>query len=121
MKNNRFVTRSNRAIVVRILTATLLLAVMTTMMAAPTFATGLQDHQIFKGGMSLLKDLMTVATIACPIIGGLAAVFFLIRRSMADEQDGKMWMKRVYTAVACGVGGALVTGVIALGASYFSG
>ena len=38
---------------------------------------------------------------------------------MSDEQDGKMWNKRMFVAIICGVGGALVSGVISTIASYY--
>ncbi len=86
----------------------------------PGSAAGLQGSTVYQGIMSLLNDLMSAAMILCPVVGAIAAVYFLIRRSMADEQDGKMWNKRVFTAIICGVAGALVTGAIALLTSYFS-
>lgn len=102
----------------QILSAAFAVSAFITAMISPTYAASLQSSQMYIGFMQFLNDLMTVAMIACPVIGGLAAVVFLARRSMADEQDGKMWMKRVYQAVACGIGGGLVTGIIALITSY---
>lgn len=82
-------------------------------------ATGLIDSTLFKGAMNLLNDATTAATLACPILAGLCAIVFVARRSMADEQDGKLWSKRITIAITCGVGGMLVSGVIALLTSYF--
>lgn len=112
MKNNQITKRLSRLCVVVILLA---------VMVIPASAAGLNDSDIYTGTMNLLADLMLAATIACPTVGGLAAVVFLLRRSMADAQDGKMWMNRVVIAVACGVGGGLVTGLISLIASYYAG
>lgn len=83
-------------------------------------ANGLQQSAIYAGLQNMLNDAMTVATILCPVFGGLAAVVFLIRRSMSDEQDGKMWNKRIITAIACGVGGGLISAIILLISSYFN-
>lgn len=96
------------------------LAVTMLLMATPASATGLQGSTIYTGTMQLLADLMLWATIACPVIGGLAAVVFAIRRGMADSQDGREWNKRIVTAIVCGVGGGLITGIISLIASYYA-
>lgn len=71
------------------------------------------------GTRQLLQDVMNFAVIICPIAGGLAAIVCLIRKAMSDEQDGKMWNKRMFVAIICGVGGALVSGVISTIASYY--
>lgn len=78
--------------------------------ASSTLATGTQR---------LLHDVMNYLVIICPITGALMAVYFLIRRGVADEQDGKMWTKRIFVSIGCGVGGALVSGIISMLASYY--
>ena len=40
---------------------------------------------------------------------------------MADEQDGKMWQRRITNAIIWGVGGGLIAGIIALVSSYYTG
>ena len=82
-------------------------------------AGGLQGSNLYTGAMALVNDITTGLTVLCPLVGGAAALVFVIRRSMADEQDGKMWSKRITTAVICGVAGMLVSGLIALLTSYF--
>lgn len=71
------------------------------------------------GTKQLLQDVMNFAVIICPIAGGLAAIVCLIRKAMSDEQDGKMWKRRIAIAIICGAGGALVSGVISTIASYY--
>ena len=95
--------------------ATLLPMVMST----PVFADNISSSTIGVGITNLLNDLSTYVVILSPTVGGLAAVYFVIRRGMADEQDGKLWEKRIRTAVICGVAGALIGGIIKLIASYF--
>lgn len=82
-------------------------------------AGGFESSPLATGTKQLIQDIMGYTVVLCPTAGGLAAVYFLIRRAIADEQDGKMWMKRVAVAIGCGVGGALVSGVISLLASYY--
>lgn len=89
--------------------------------AIPASAAGLTDSTVFKGTFTLVADLTTWAMLLCPLIGGLAALYFVIRRSMADAQDGKMWTNRIWIAIACGVGGSLVSGLISIIAGYFEG
>lgn len=82
-------------------------------------AGGFESSQLANGTKQLIQDVMNWLVIICPVAGGAAGVTFLIRKSIADEQDGKMWMKRFWVAVACGVGGALVSGIISMLASYY--
>ena len=89
------------------------------LLATPVNAAGLQSSAIYTGFVNLLNDLTTALMVVCPISGTVAALYFMIRRSMADEQDGKMWTKRITTAIICGVGGMLVSGLISLLTSYF--
>lgn len=77
------------------------------------------SSKIATGTKALVNDLSTWATALCPTVGGLCAVFFIIRMSMSDEQDKKMWKHRATTAVICGVAGMLVSGIIALLSSYY--
>lgn len=87
----------------------------------PAFAAGgLLDSTLATGLKNLLNDVSSFLVILSPVFGGAAAVYFLIRRSMADEQDGKLWEKRIKNAIICGAGGMLVSGVIALVTSYFT-
>lgn len=107
----------------KFLTLVACLSILVTTTICPAYAADttskLQSSNIYTGFMAFLNEAMTVAMIASPIIAGLVAVVFLIRRSMADEQDGKMWNKRIITSIICGVAGSLVTGFIALLTSYF--
>ena len=88
-------------------------------MAVPASATGLGASNIVTGTTQLIADIMSVVTVLCPTICGLFAIGFAIRRGMSDEQDGKMWNRRIVTAIVCGVGGGLLSGLISLIASYY--
>lgn len=102
-----------------LLTGLLLIAALTVPAAAAETGGGLTGSTLYTGTMQLVNDIGTVVTIACPVICGVVAIVFAIRRSMADEQEGKMWMKRIITAIACGVGGGLIAGIITLISSYY--
>ena len=90
-------------------------------LAVPASATALEESQIYKGSLQLFSDFMSALTVFCPIVCGVFGIYFLIRRGMADEQDGKIWTRRITTAVICGVGGMLIAGLIALVSSYYAG
>lgn len=88
-------------------------------MTVPARADNLVNSAVGTGVKNLLNDLSSYMMIIGPIVGGGAAVYFLIRRSMADEQDGKMWSRRIWIAILCGVAVLLVSGIISLISSYF--
>lgn len=90
-----------------------------TAMPLAASANNLTASSIGTGIQNLVGDLSGLLLILCPSIGAIAAIYFLIRRSMADEQDGKMWTKRITISVICGFAGMLVSGLIALISSYF--
>lgn len=83
-------------------------------------AGGFADSKIATGTMAIFTDVAAWLTILCPVAGGLFALYFFIRRGMADETDGKQWTKRITTAIICGVAGGLVSGFIALISSYYA-
>ena len=81
-------------------------------------ANTLMDSEIGKG-IKNLTDISGALVILSPIIGGCGVAYFIIRRGMADEQEGKMWSNRSKIAAICGVGGMLGSAIINLLASYF--
>ena len=89
------------------------------LLTMPVLADNISDSQVGQGVKNLFSDLSTWLVILSPIVAGSMAVYFVIRRSMADEQDGKLWEKRIKTSIVCGVAGALIGGIIKLIASYF--
>lgn len=82
-------------------------------------ATGLAESTLGVGLKSLISDIGTYVLVLGPLVCVATAGIFLLCRSAADETDGKMWTKRIKTAVVCGVGVGLVGGVIKLISSYF--
>lgn len=100
-------------------TVLLLALLLPAVLVTPAFAGGLADSTLGAGLKNLINDVFLYLTILCPLAGGLMAVYFVIRWSMSDEQDGKLWEKRIKTAIICGVGGCLVSGIITLISSYF--
>lgn len=110
MKENKL----NRMIA-RFLTSLSLFVIFTQMASATT----LQSSQFYKGTVNLINQATSALTILCPMVGGVCAIYFAIRRQMADEQDKKTWYNRIVGAIGWGVGGCLLSGVITLIASYY--
>lgn len=110
MKENK-ITR----IISRFFTSLTLLVFFTQMASADT----LQSSKFYTGTVTLINQATSALTILCPMVGGLFAIYFAIRRQMADEQDKKIWYNRIVGAIGWGVGGCLVSGVITLIASYY--
>lgn len=81
--------------------------------------TKLENSDFYKGLLELLQDLSLAVTFIGPAICIICAGVFLARRSMADEQEGKMWNKRIATALICAVSIGLVSGIVTLIVSYF--
>lgn len=66
------------------------------------------------GLKSFIGDVQGFLLIMAPTAAVCCSVFFAIRRSAADEQEGKMWTKRIITAwIGCAVA-LLSTGILEL-------
>lgn len=95
-------------------------ATLACLLSSAASANNLTESTLGQGVQNMINDATTGLLILCPLVGGLCAVGFLICRGMADEDtDAKRWNKRIKVAICCAVGGALVSGVIKLVASYF--
>lgn len=116
MKANHKINRPGRTV------RSIGLAILTAVcMAGSCFATGggFAESKLATGTLNLANDVSSWLCMLGPVVGGLYAVYYLIRRSMADETDGKMWTKRAWTAGIIGVGVLLVSGIIALLTGYY--
>lgn len=71
------------------------------------------------GTKKLLNDVMSWLQILAPIAGALFVVYFAIRKGGAEEQDQKMWQKRINTAIICVVIAELASTIINLISSYY--
>ncbi|MBQ9168518.1 MAG: hypothetical protein IJX67_08955 [Oscillospiraceae bacterium] len=90
-------------------------------MISPAYAvTKLEGSAFYKGLMELLQDVSLAVTFAGPSICIICAGVFFARKSMADEQDGKLWNKRIVNSLICAVAIGLVAGLVTLITSYFN-
>lgn len=80
---------------------------------------GIAGSDIGRGITNLIQDATVfIGAVGCTI-SVLAAIGFFAARSMADEQDGKMWNKRIKGAIICAVAIPLVAAFVNLLSSYF--
>lgn len=104
----------------RVIRSLLPVLVAVILLTHPAAAAGIASSKFGTGTKKLISDVSTYLTILCPIAGTAAAVYCAIRRGMAmDEAAGKMWEGRIKTAIICGVGGCLASGIIAAVSSYY--
>jgi phosphate/sulfate permease len=92
------------------------------MAATPTKAPAantIQGSTLGSGLINMTNDATTFLLILSPIVGALFALYFLIRKNAADEQDQKQWNKRLINTGICTVGAVLVTALITLVTGYF--
>lgn len=104
----------------KILSIFLIVVLLLNVLAIGVCASPVSDSDLAKGTEKLIADLTVWAIIVCVAVAGCAAVYCFIRKSMADEQDQVRWNKRIVTAIVCGVGGSVITGVISLILSYYT-
>lgn len=98
---------------------TSLAAAFTSLLTTNACAANLAGSQLGSGITKMINDAANYLTVLGPVVACVAAIYFFIRRSMADEQDGKTWNRRIIVSIICGVAVALVSGIISLVSSYF--
>lgn len=84
-------------------------------------ANGIASSTLGTGTKNLLNDIASFLVVLSPVGGGIGAGYNLIRRSLSDEQNGVKYKNQALISVGCGVAGILVSGVIAVIASYYQG
>ncbi len=89
------------------------------MKPAIVHANSIESSNLGKGLKNLFNDASAYLLVLSPIIGGLFALYFLIRKNAADEQDQKQWNKRLIITGICVVGAVLVSGTINVITGYF--
>jgi purine-cytosine permease-like protein len=81
---------------------------------------GFQGSILATGTERLLNDVSTWLMIIAPIAGVAACIYFLIRRSAADEQDQKMWTKRITGALIAVIAAEIVGAMMKVFLGYYS-
>lgn len=82
-------------------------------------ANSIETSTLGKGLKKFFNDASSYMLILSPIIGGLFATYFFIRKNAADEQDQKQWNKRLIVTGVCVIGAVVVSGTINVITGYF--
>jgi formate hydrogenlyase subunit 3/multisubunit Na+/H+ antiporter MnhD subunit len=90
-----------------------------TVNATTTGGNKIANSDFGKGTVNMFNDLSLYLLILSPIVGALCAIYFLIRKNAADEQDQKQWNKRLIITGVCVAGAVLVTSTINIITSYY--
>lgn len=92
-----------------------------TITAVHAFAEGNLGGSIaVTGTKNLIDDATAAALVIAPVVGGGLAVYFMIRRSAADEMDQKKWNNRIVTAVVSTIGALVAVSLLNVIVSYYS-
>ena len=80
---------------------------------------GIQGTTLVTGTQKLLTDLTNWLMVLVPIVAVVLIVYFLIRKSAADEMDGKRWDNRIKTVIICCIGAIIASGLINVLIGYY--
>jgi len=105
---------------VRILVVALaIMSVFTGYCLATEGTGGINNSPLVTGTQNLITDATNWALVVTPILTALLVVYYLIRKSAADEMDGKRWDSRVRIALFCCVGVVVASGLINVIIGYY--
>ena len=71
------------------------------------------------GTQALVSDLTTWLMILAPTVTVLLVVYYLIRKSAADEVDAKRWNSRITVALVSCIGAVLASVIVNLLIGYY--
>ena len=114
----KFKTEIKKVKLKNLLSTGLFLLTITLPMLGHAATGNLESFQGVKGLEDFIGDVESFLLIVAPIAAICCSVYFAIRRSAADEQEGKMWTKRIITAwVGCAIA-LLSSGILELLKKY---
>ena len=94
--------------------------VSSTMMCSSVYASGsIENSKLATGTQNLISDVTKWITIIAIPITILLVIYFFIRKGAADEQDQKMWQKRINTSLICGIGAILASSLVSIIVGYY--
>lgn len=83
------------------------------------YASAFEESKLATGTTKLIDDVTKWLLILAPTVGALVIVYFLIRRSHADEMDEKKWSNRIKVAVASVIGAVVASSIINVIVGYY--
>lgn len=105
---------------VRVKTMTWFVAIYTFLLTQSTaFAEEIGSSKLATGTEKLITDLTTWLMILSPVITVLLVIYYLIRKSAADEMDAKKWNNRIVVALVSCVGAVLSSAIVNLLVGYY--
>lgn len=91
------------------------------LMSTVAYASGVISFIGFTGTKRLLNDLTTAAMVLLPIIVVILVIYFNVRKAGAEQDEQRMWTKRIKVALGCLIGGEVAAGLVNMIAFYFGG
>jgi hypothetical protein len=89
----------------------------------PAFATGgggdIGSSVLATGTEKLVEDVTAWLLIVAPLVTVVAVIYYLIRKTVADEMDHKKWNTRITTAVICCIGVVAASLIINVIVGYY--
>lgn len=82
-------------------------------------AGNIQNDKVVTGTKKLIQDSTKAIGIIGALVSVLFGIYFFIRKNMADEQDQKIWNKRIVTTIVCAVGIVVISGLIGTIVKYY--
>ncbi len=93
--------------------------IVTVFIRTTAFATDFGNSKLATGTEALINDVTKWLMVISPIATVLFVVYFLIRKSAADEMDAKKWNNRIVVALVCCVGAVLASAIVNLLVGYY--
>lgn len=84
-----------------------------------TVLAALSNDKVVTGTKNLVSDATTVLQTVGISVCVIAAIYFFIRKSNADEQDQKIWKNRIGYAIIAAIGITVASGLLTTITSYY--
>lgn len=104
---------------IKVLIGTITAVALAVLQGSAVFADDIGNTKLVTGTQKLIEDLTKSAMIIAPILGVLLIIYFLIRKSAADEIDQKKWKSAISIVVVCVIGVVVVSAVLNSILSYY--
>jgi len=88
-------------------------------MSAPDALGNISTSKLATGTQKLITDLTAWLLVVAPLVTVVAVIYFLIRKTIADEMDAKRWDSRIKVALICCIGVVVASGLINLIIGYY--
>ena len=103
----------------RTVTTVITAFVITIFTKTTALASGFTDSKLATGTEALISDLTRWLMILAPVVTVLLVIYYLIRKSAADEMDAKKWNNRIVISLVCCVGAVLASVIVNLLVGYY--